>query len=71
MPRVSNELRTVKLTLSTTETVIDELRLLVRTGHYGKNPAEAAERLVAQRLHEIFGEEAVEAARAANDRQRE
>src|SRR3989442_580457 len=54
---------TTQLTISTTPLVVEELRELVQMGHYGKNPAEAAERVLAGELHKIFGEDAVKLAR--------
>jgi hypothetical protein len=50
MPKPKNMVETKPLTLSTTPPVIDSLERLVMTGFYGKNPAEAAERLLAETL---------------------
>ena len=52
MARRKNDIPTQNLTLSTTPQVHDHLRALVQTGLYGKNPAEAAERLLARSLEE-------------------
>jgi hypothetical protein len=59
MGRTRNDVNTVQLTISTTPYVVEELKKLVRTGHYGKNAAEAAERLIAIELQKLFGEEAM------------
>jgi hypothetical protein len=54
MPRKKNQLQTVSITLSTTAPVVAYLETLVNSGLYGKNPAEAAERLVAQGIEELI-----------------
>ncbi len=46
MPREPNLMESVQITLSTTTLVRSYLEDLVRRGTYGKNVAEAAERLV-------------------------
>lgn len=46
MPRKPNDLKTVPIQISTTPPVERYLKELVSTGFYGKNTAEAAERLV-------------------------
>jgi hypothetical protein len=48
MPRSRNSLPTVTITVSTTPQVRRHLTRLLSTGLYGKNVAEAAERLIAQ-----------------------
>ena len=48
MPRSRNHLPTVTITVSTTPQVQQYLVELLSTGLYGKNVAEAAERLIAQ-----------------------
>ena len=53
MARGRNEIDTAKLRLSTTPLVVAYLKELVKTGFYGKNPAEAAERLVSATLHSM------------------
>ena len=53
MPRRKNQLETVSLTISTTEPVVGYLQALVESGLYGKNPAEAAERLIALGIEDL------------------
>lgn len=53
MPRAKNQLETVQLTIATTATVVSYLRELVNTGLYGKNQADAAERLLAATLEQM------------------
>lgn len=48
MPRQPNSVKTVTITVSTTPHVYEYLVGLVDTGLFGKNPAEAAERLIAR-----------------------
>jgi len=55
MPRSRNEISTVQLTISTTPPVKKHLEQLVVTGLYGKNAAEAAERLVAREIERLIG----------------
>jgi hypothetical protein len=55
MPRKRNRIKTRKLTISTTPQVIEYLRQLLETGLYGKNEAEAAERLLSHGLDEYLG----------------
>jgi hypothetical protein len=52
MARLPNELQTRQLRVSTTPQVVKLLEALVETGLYGKNPAEAAERVLAEKLRE-------------------
>lgn len=47
MPRTPNSVPTVTITVSTTPLAREYLDQLVATGLFGKNPAEAAERLIA------------------------
>jgi hypothetical protein len=54
VPRKRNQLGTVSLTISTTQPVVAYLEALVESGLYGKNPAEAAERLIATALEELI-----------------
>jgi hypothetical protein len=56
MPRTPNKVRTVPIRVSTTPQVHGLLEDLVQTGLYGKNPAEAVERLVARRLEDLIKE---------------
>jgi hypothetical protein len=48
MARKPNPVKTVQITVSTTPLAHGYLFALVNTGLYGKNPAEAAERLIAK-----------------------
>lgn len=48
MPKPPNDLDSVIITITTTPQVKEALSKLVRTGYFGKNGAEAAERLVAR-----------------------
>ncbi len=57
MPRPKNQLETVSITLSTTRPVLDYLERLVESGLYGKNPAEAAERLIALGIEDLIRRE--------------
>lgn len=59
MPRPRNSLRTVQITISTNEQVIKKLEELVRTGFFGKTPAEAAERLITKGIREWLYDEAL------------
>ena len=59
MPRSRNHLPTVTITVSTTPQVQGYLTELVATGLYGKNVAEAAERLIAQNLERLAREGAL------------
>ena len=54
MPRKKNQLDTVSISVSTTRPVIEYLETLVESGLYGKNPTEAAERLIAWALEELI-----------------
>ena len=56
MARHPNDLKTVTVTISTTPAVMAFLAQLVATGLYGKNPAEAAERLVSRGLEHLVRE---------------
>ena len=53
MPKSKNLIETVTLTLSTTPHIVERLERLVHTGYYGKNTAEAAERLLARTLERL------------------
>lgn len=53
MAKSKNTIGTVKITISTTSTVQRFLDRLVLTGLYGKNPADAAERLLARSLEAL------------------
>ncbi len=52
MPRLPNKVKTVTITVSTTPMVHSHLEALVATGLFGKNAAEAAERLVARGIQD-------------------
>ncbi len=56
MSRKPNDLPTEELRLSTTPQVVGYLKRLLRTGLYGKNPADAAERLLTRALEEKLKE---------------
>lgn len=56
MPRTPNKVKTVTITVSTTPPVYDYLESLVDTGLFGKNPAEAAERLIARGIEQHMNE---------------
>ena len=56
MPRSPNHIPTVQITVSTTPQVQGYLTRLVSTGLYGKNVAEAAERLIAQSVERLTRE---------------
>lgn len=59
MGRPKNQIDTVTLKIATTPGVQRLLERLVASGLYGKNPAEAAERLIAERLRVLVGEDAL------------
>ena len=56
MPRLPNKVKTVTITVSTTPPVHNYLETLVATGLFGKNAAEAAERLIALGIEEHLAE---------------
>jgi hypothetical protein len=53
MPRTPNHLPTVTITVSTTPQIQKYLVRLVSTGLFGKNAAEAAERLIARSVETL------------------
>ena len=57
MAKAQNLIRTERLTLSTTPHVLSLLGRLVKSGLYGKNHAEAAERLVSKSLERLIIED--------------
>jgi len=59
MARPRNSAETVTITLSTTPQVRGYLELLVADGTFGKNVAEAAERLIAEKIRELRGSAAL------------
>jgi hypothetical protein len=54
MPRLPNKVQTVTITVSTTQAVRQYLEALAATGLYGKNPAEAAERLISDEIKDLL-----------------
>ena len=56
MPRLPNKVKTVTITVSTTPPVHSYLETLVATGLFGKNAAEAAERLIARGIEDHLAE---------------
>jgi hypothetical protein len=54
MARGPNEIPTVQITISTTPPIKSYLERLVVTGLYGKNAADAAERLVARGIERLI-----------------
>jgi len=56
MARAKNQVETMQLVVSTTPAVVEYLQALVCTGLYGKNPTEAAERLLARTLEVMIQE---------------
>jgi hypothetical protein len=53
MARPLNTVGTVTLTISTSQRVKSALEALTKTGFFGKNAAETAERIVSQRIWEL------------------
>jgi hypothetical protein len=56
MPKSPNTIGTIQITISTTKPVQGYLERLVLTGFYGKNPADAAERLLTRTLEALVKE---------------
>jgi hypothetical protein len=54
MARKPNDIKTVPISLSTTPQVEGYLKQLLKTGLYGKNAADAAERLLTRTLEEML-----------------
>ena len=54
MPRQKNTVKTSQITISTTPQVRAYLEQLAGGGLHGKTPAEAAERLIADRISEMI-----------------
>jgi hypothetical protein len=54
MARKRNNLSTVTITISTTGKILSYLNCLVACGLFGKNPAEAAERLIARGIERLL-----------------
>lgn len=57
MPKDQNLVPTERITLSVTPHVVQHLEKLVKTGYYGKNVAEAADRILSQVLESKSREE--------------
>jgi hypothetical protein len=57
MPRSPNARPTVKITITTSPTVQEDLDKVVSTGYFGSTRAEAAERLLAEAMRALFKEE--------------
>ena len=53
MARPKNTLKTVQITISTTEQVKELLESLTETGIYGKNAADTAQRLMLERIRDL------------------
>ncbi|MDC0276153.1 MAG: hypothetical protein ACKVJU_09315 [Verrucomicrobiales bacterium] len=53
MARPKNTLKTVQVTISTTEQVKDVLEALTNSGMYGKNAADTAQRLMLERIRDL------------------
>lgn len=68
MAKPPNSIGTVQITISTTQPVQEHLEKLVLTGFYGKNPAEAAERLLANALRDLVKDGTLDIARARQGR---
>ncbi|MEO0445429.1 MAG: hypothetical protein AAF191_05065 [Verrucomicrobiota bacterium] len=56
MPRAKNAVETVQITMSTTQQIRQFLEELTSSGLYGKNVAETANALVAERIRELLKE---------------
>lgn len=54
MSKPPNTIDTVQITISTTEAIQTHLEQLVLTGFYGKNPADAAERVLARSIEAML-----------------
>jgi len=52
--KTKNLIPTKSVTVSTTQNIVNYLETLVSTGLYGKNAAEAAERVIVIGLEELF-----------------
>lgn len=63
MPRPRNDLKTEPVPISTTPQVVQWLKELMRTGFYGKNPPEVAERLLARTLEDMVASGKIKSSR--------
>jgi Arc/MetJ-type ribon-helix-helix transcriptional regulator len=59
MPKEQNLVPTERITLSVTPQVVKYLEQLVKTGFYGKNVADAAERILSHVLEERWQQEKI------------
>jgi hypothetical protein len=57
MARPKNTVKTVCITISTTEPVVSGLQEMTDTGLYGKNPTETAERLLCKCIQDFRKED--------------
>ena len=64
MARPPNNIGTTTITISTTPRIKRCLEVLVNTGYYGKNPSEAAERLLARGLEALEDKGKIKVSRA-------
>lgn len=67
MARTKNQIDTVNVTLAMTPKMVEYLKRLVDSGFYGKNHAEAAERLLAHALEEKLKEHSTEWSKLGNE----
>jgi len=56
MPRVPNAQPTVKITITTSQTIQADLEKVVLTGYFGSTRSEAAERLLAEAIRSLIKE---------------
>lgn len=56
MSKTPNTITTVRITISTNPVIEEYLKKLALSGLYGKNPAEAAERLTAEGIKSLIQE---------------
>jgi hypothetical protein len=54
MARPKNILKTVTMTISTNQPLVDHLESLISSGLFGKSSAEAAERLIATGIQDLL-----------------
>jgi hypothetical protein len=56
MPRSPNAQPTVKVTISTSPVLSNDLNMVVATGYFGNTRSEAAERLLAEAIRNLIRE---------------
>lgn len=56
MPRPANPNPAIKITITTTQTVRDDLDKIVDTGYFGNTRSEAVERLLAEAIRSLIRE---------------